>query len=249
MLKKGGGSMRFGLLVSEPSGDVALRQAVEGLLQAQTIPFQGYVTAPASGFSGITREDDFLRRAALALLTPGTPLPASLLLRFLYRDARPGNVLRRYVCLQLSLLPYLRVQHEVQPLSGCQLVGSALLVVPLGTEQTVSAALPDGTWTDLMDGAVYTERLQGIRSLNAMPILVRANTLLPIGVHDRTADADDADRVTLHWFQPEDEAVCRLACGAAYRAFRTPRGFAAESSAEKPWHLIVHQDGEELLIR
>ena len=40
-------------------------------------------------------------------------------------------------------------------------------------------------------------------SLSEQPLLVRQNTLLPVGVNSRMVMYDEADRVTLHWYQPE----------------------------------------------
>ena len=84
----------FGLIVSDPSQDSALRQSISSLLSAQEIPFSGFTDAPAPLFADCpdTRAA-FLFRAAYALMQPGQPLPADLLLRHLSGDAQPGNVI------------------------------------------------------------------------------------------------------------------------------------------------------------
>ena len=38
---------QFGLIVSDPSQDSALRQSISSLLSAQEIPFSGFTDAPA----------------------------------------------------------------------------------------------------------------------------------------------------------------------------------------------------------
>ena len=121
---------QFGLIVSDPSQDSALRQSISSLLSAQEIPFSGFTDAPAPLFADCpdTRAA-FLFRAAYALMQPGQPLPADLLLRHLSGDAQPGNVIRKYTCLQLSFLPYLRPGRTIVPLDGGVRIGDDLLVL------------------------------------------------------------------------------------------------------------------------
>ena len=104
-------------------------------------------------------------------------------------------------------------------------------------------------WIELVTGEVFEGRLVCLRGLNAMPVLAGENALLPIGVNDRAVDADDADRLTLHWFEPHGEASCALADGTVYRVWQERDTFRGESGTDKPWHLIVHQGGQERLIR
>lgn len=243
--------MDFGLLVCGAADD-AQRTEVERLLKEQHIPLSGFVTPPHPRplLRGDEEREPFLRLAALTLLTPGTPIPAASILRHLNRDARPGNVLRRYVSLHLSLLPYLRLHGEVKRLRGCQMVGDALIAVPLGRSNLMDAALPPGEWTDLMDNTVHTGRLRGVRSFNAMPILVRENTLLPVYAIDRATSAVDHARLILHWYQPAQETECRLPSGAIYRAWRDGNSFDwAASVFSQGQHVFVHESGMELVIR
>ena len=224
--------------------------ALRAMLEARQIPVEGFTLRQAALFDGAEEGEAFLRRAAMALLRPGEPLPMAGLARCLDgQDARAGNVLRKYVCLQLSLLPYLRANGKVTEQEGCFLLGDRLAVVPLGEDGRVDALLPPGRWTELATGEVFEGRLVCLRGLNAMPVLAGENALLPIGVNDRRTDADDADRVTLHWFEPCGEASCTLADGTAYHVWQERDTFHGESGTEKPWHLIVHQGGQERLIR
>lgn len=236
----------FGLWITRDGStdEAVLRE----LLERQMIPFEGFTDAPPAFGATDTRED-FLRLAAAAVME-GQPLPMAGVARYLSgREAFPGNVLRKYVCLQLNLMPYLRAHSQVTRLERCFLLGDDLLVVPLGEEGCVDVQLPPGMWTELATGECFTGRLRRVRGLNAMPVLARENGVIPIGVDDRHTDADDADRVTLLWFQPGREARCVLADGTVYRLWRQGEGFAAESDSAKAWHLIVHQDGEEVLVK
>lgn len=83
---------QFGLIVSDPSQDSALRQSISSLLSAQEIPFSGFTDAPAPLFADCpdTRAA-FLFRAAYALMQPGQPLPADFLLRHLSGDGAAGQ--------------------------------------------------------------------------------------------------------------------------------------------------------------
>lgn len=226
------------------------REVMAAMLEARQIPLEGFTSRRAALFDGTEEGEAFLRRAAMALMHPGEPLPMAGLARCLDgRDARAGNVLRKYVCLQLSLLPYLRVNGQVTEGEGCFLLGDGLLVAPLGEDGQVEAQLPSGLWTELATGDCFAGRLRLLRGLNAMPVLAGENVLLPIGLNDRRTDGDDADRLTLHWYEPGREAGCTLADGTSYRVWQEQGMFCGESGTDKPWHLIVHKDGRERLIR
>lgn len=92
-------------------------------------------------------------------------------------------------------------------------------------------------------------RCRQIRGYNALPVLIRENALFPVGVNDRATDADDADRVVLHWFQPDFTTECTLADGTFYRVTQIGAGFRWETNATKEWHLIIHRGSEEQFVR
>lgn len=239
----------FGLIISDPQQDFSLRAALSELLYSLDIPLMGFTDSPATLFSADMSRAHFLRTASSALLQPGQPLPLDVLLTHLSAtDPLPGNVIRRYLFLQLSLLPYLRPGRDITPIAGSFLLGNDLLVAPVSPEDTVDAQLPPGVWTELT-GMCHEGVIRCMRGYNEMPVLARENTLLPIGVNDRTTTHDDADRLTLHWFQPGTSAECVLADGTRYRVQRSGTQIDAHGDTDKPFHLIVHQDGLETLIR
>ena len=91
-----------------------------------------------------------------------------------------------------------------------------------------------------------------MRGYKEMPVLVRENTLLPISMNGQSltqTTVDDADRLTLHWFQPKGSAECVLADGTCYHVQRTGEHITVSASTDKPFHLIVHRDGMETLVR
>ena len=156
--------------------------------------------------------------------------------------------IRKYTCLQLSFLPYLRPGRAILPLDGGVRIGDDLLVLRLSDEGTIDASLPDGLWAEL-SGLCWTGRCRQIRGYNALPVLIRENALFPVGVNDRTTDADDADLVVLHWFQPDFTTECTLADGTFYRVTQIGAGFRWETNATKEWHLIIHRGSEEQFVR
>lgn len=242
----------FGLIVSDPLHDSARREALSDLLHSLDIPLAGFTDDPAPLFPADMSRAAFLRTASAALLQPGQPLPLGGLLTHLSTpEPLPGNVIRRYLFLQFSLLPYLRPGRKITHLDGCFLLGNDLLVAPVSAEDKVDILLPPGIWTEL-NGNCHEGRLRCMRGYNEMPVLARANALIPISINGQSltqTTCDDADRLTLHWYQPVESAVCFLADGTRYQVQRVGDQITVHADTGKLFHLIVHQDGEEQLIR
>lgn len=239
----------FGLIVSDPSRDSSRREQLTALLHSLDLPLTAFIASPAPLFTAEMSRSAFLRTASAALLMPGQPLPMEGLLTHLSRsEPLPANVLRRYLFLQFSLMPYLRSGREITWLEGCFLLGDDLLIAPVSAEDTVDVQLPPGVWTELT-GATHEGRLRCMRGYNEMPILVRENALLPIGVNDRSFGGDDADRLTLHWFQPNVNAACTLADGTLYEVDRSGRHVNIYLHTAKPLHLVIHENGAETIIQ
>lgn len=230
------------------------RDDAAAMLAARLIPLAGFTDEPCAAEAalpgrGRPQEEELLRKCISLIMQPGRPLPMAWLAALLSgRDAQAGNVLRRYVSLQLSLAPGLRTGAAVTPLEGCFLLGRSLLVAPLGPGGVVDAQLPPGVWTELATGETMQGRLRRIRSLKEMPVLARENALVPVGVCDTRPDACDADRLTLHWYQPAGEAACTLADGTRY-AVRMADPVACASDSALPWHLILHRDGTDVFVK
>lgn len=242
----------FGLIISDPSQNTTRRATLSARLYALDLPLSGFTEDAASLFPADMPRNAFLRAASAALLQPGQPLPLEGLMSHLQGpDPLPANVLRKYLFLQASLLPYLRPGRKVNPLDGCFLVGDALLVAPVSPEDTVDAVLPPGVWTEL-NGTCHEGRLRCMRGYNELPVLVRENTLLPVSINGQsltqTTD-DDADRLTLHWFQPKESAECILADGTRYHVQCEGEQVSVRTNTDKAFHLILHRNGAERLIR
>jgi len=242
----------FGLIVSDPNHDAARREDLSTLLHSLDIPLSAFTEGPAPLFPADMSRAAFLRAASAALLQPGQPLPLDALLTHLSTpDPLPANVLRRYLFLRWSLMPYLRRRRKITELDGCILLGDDLLVVPVCPDDTVDVLLPPGLWTELT-GPLHEGRLRCMRGYNEMPVLARENALIPISINGQSLTQttnDDADRLTLHWFQPHDSAECTLADGTNYHVQCVGEQVDVHTNTDKAFHLIIHRDGREVLIR
>ena len=253
----------LGLHLYDPQRDAKLRHSLTAELQARVIPFEGFTETAAapealqlSHTLTFDSTESMLRLFALQVMSVGNTLPADQLLHALTaaRDARAGNVLRRWVLLQVSLAPYLLgvtpIWDDMRPETQFFL-GKDLLVSPvLNAEGTVETVFPAGVWTSLLDGTVRRGGvMRSMHGVNTMPIFARENAVIPIAACDRRVRSVYADQVTLHWFEPREEATCRLPDGEAWRLRYHDGKLDAETNSVLPWHLIVHADGEERLIR
>lgn len=241
----------FGLTVSDPTRDAARREPLSALLHSLDIPLSTFTEEPAPPFTADMSRAAFLRAASWAVLL-GQPLPLDALLTHLSTpDPLPANVLRKYLFLRWSLTPYWHPGRAVTPVDGGYLWGDALLILPVSPEDAVDAPLPPGVWTELT-GACHTGHLRCMRGYKEMPVLVRENTLLPISMNGQSptqTTGDDADRLTLHWFQPKESAECLLADGTCYHVQDTGGQIGIRTNITKPFHLIIHRDGMETLVR
>lgn len=210
--------MRHGLWVY-PANDSALCERVSTLLLSQDIPLAGFTDDPSHLFTDTEDRATFLFHLTQAVFL-GKSLPASLILRHLSDDAAPGNVLRRCLEWQENLLPYLHTVHEPLPGNGFFLLGNDLLICPLNDLGASDAYLPDGSWTDIMTGEIFTGHLRCLRSPNAMPILAREGAIIPTG---------NAACPTLHWYQAPEHTLGLM--------------------HPEPYHLILHRDGLETYLR
>lgn len=210
--------MRHGLWLY-PADDPALCERVSAILLAQDIPLAGFTDEQSYLFTGTEDRTAFLFRLSQALFL-GNTLPSALILRHLSGDATPGNVLRRCLEWQENLLPYLHTVVVPVPGNGFFRLGDDLLICPLNDFGASDAHLPDGSWTDIMTGEVFTGHLRCLRSPNAMPILAREGAIIPTG---------NASCPTLHWYQAPEHALGLM--------------------HPEPYHLILHRDGVETCLR
>ncbi|MCL2867690.1 MAG: alpha-xylosidase [Clostridia bacterium] len=146
-------------------------------------------------------------------------------------DEESVDVLRFFTKLKLSLMPYLFAKaveaHQTgipmmrpmvmeftqdrscHPLDTQYMLGESLLAAPVFRDDSVAEFyLPQGEWTCLLTGRVYSggrwfTRKEGFLS---MPLFVRENTLLIRGGCDTRPDYDYADGFTAELYHIKDGA-------------------------------------------
>ncbi len=83
------------------------------------------------------------------------------------------------------------------------MLGDSLLVAPVFTaDGTVRVYVPEGTWTNLLDGTAVTgpRWVTQQHGFDSLPLLVRPGSVIPIGAQDGKPDYDYPDGVALHLF-------------------------------------------------
>jgi alpha-D-xyloside xylohydrolase len=87
------------------------------------------------------------------------------------------------------------------------MLGDSLLVAPVfNHDGSVSYYVPEGKWTNLLDGKVV-EGPRWVRETHdflSLPLLVRHNSVIPIGNRTDRPDYDFSDGVTLQVYSLED---------------------------------------------
>jgi alpha-D-xyloside xylohydrolase len=171
----------------------------------------------------------YLFAAATQAHTVGTPMMRAMLLEFPHDPA----------------CDYLDRQY---------MLGDAVLVAPIfSPDGRVDYYLPAGRWTNFLTGQV----LEGGCWLHeqhdhlSLPLLVRPNTVLPVGANEQQPDYDYADGVTLHVFELEDGATATAqvptpdgALGATFEVRRQGQQLSVQAQgASKPWRVLLRGIG------
>ncbi len=237
----------------------------------------GYWSHDIGGFEGTPDPAVFKRWAAFGLLSSHSRLHASDSYRVPWAfDDEAVDVTRAFTRLKMSLMPYLaRVAGEahgqgvpmMRPMmlefpqdrgtAGVDtqyMLGDALLVAPVfSTEGDVEYYVPEGRWTNLLDGRpVSGPRWVSERhGFDSLPLLVRPGTVLPVGACTDRPDYEWADGVTLRLFElPDghDSTTTVPSETGAPTTFRTRREggrvMVTSDDARAPWAVQV---GEQVV--
>ena len=97
------------------------------------------------------------------------------------------------------------------------MLGERLLVAPVFSESgNVTYYLPAGRWTNLLSGAIVEGPgwREESHPYSSLPLLVRPNSVLPIGDCEARADYDYPRGVTLRAYAIEDGAQLRVSVPA-----------------------------------
>ncbi|AYY13433.1 alpha-xylosidase [Actinobacteria bacterium YIM 96077] len=240
----------------------------------------GYWSHDIGGFENTPDPAVFKRWCAFGLLSSHSRLHGSGSYRVPWVfDDEATDVLRAFTKLKMRLMPYLAAtardvgEHGTPMMRPMVLefpedratthvelqymLGDRLLVAPvMSAAGQVSYYVPDGTWTSLLDGST----VQGPRwftqthGFDSLPLLVRPDTVLPIGAVDDRPDYDYADGVTLWLYELSDghdsELTIPDSTGTAQTVFSiTRRGSTVTiraahfGNAPKPWQAGVAGTG------
>lgn len=191
-----------------------------------------------SGFESTATPDLYKRWAAFGLLSTHSRLHGSASYRVPWLfDEEACEVVAYFTKLKCRLMPYLYAKsieaHEegtpvMRPMvfefsedPGCAyldqqyMLGEALLAAPILREDGISDYyLPMGKWTHLLSGEVRQGGGWNRDTYDyfSLPLYVRENTLLAIGVQEGRPDYDYAAGLALRLYQPTEgtEAVCQI---------------------------------------
>jgi alpha-D-xyloside xylohydrolase len=212
----------------------------------------GFWSHDIGGFEQTASASVYKRWCAFGLLSSHSRLHGSSSYRvpWLYDDEAVA-VLRKFTRLKAGLMPYLyrmaQEAHETgvpmlramllefpddpacETLDRQYLLGGALLVAPVFAENgQVAWYAPAGRWTSLLNGEIV-EGPRWVKETHdyvSLPLLVRPNTVLPVGRHADRADYDYADGVTLRLYELEPETTLETSIPALEgepTVFRTTR--------------------------
>ncbi len=201
---------------------VSMAESLRGGLSLAMSGF-GYWSHDIGGFEGTPDPAVFKRWLAFGLLSSHSRLHGSDSYRVPWAfDEEAVDVTRRFTELKMTLMPYLSQTGLVAHREGIPvmrpmvlefpeetgavtvdtqyMLGDRLLVAPVfSAEGDVDVYVPEGTWTHLLDGST----LEGPRwyhqqhGFDSLPLLVRPDTVLPVGRRTDRPDYDFADGVTL----------------------------------------------------
>ncbi len=193
----------------------------------------GFWSHDIGGFEQNSSADLYKRWCAFGLLSSHSRLHGNTSYRvpWLYDD-EAVDVLRFFTNLKCRLMPYILYAaceaHETGvPVMrsmilefpddpGCDtldrqyMLGESLLVAPIfNADGVVDYYLPQGQWTNLLNSQVV-EGGRWIRETHdylSLPLMVRPNTVLPMGANDKQSDYNYADGIVFHVFQLDDGAA------------------------------------------
>ncbi len=201
---------------------VSMAETLRGGLSLSAGGF-GFWSHDISGFEQTAPADIYKRWCQFGLLSSHSRLHGSSSYRVPWLfDEESCVILKEFVNLKCRLMPYIYEQAVKAHKNGTPVLrpmilefpedracdcldlqymfGPSLLVAPIFKESgEVSYYLPKGTWINLITG----EKKEGgtwvkeTHDYHSLPLMVRENTILPMGASETEAEYDYADGVTL----------------------------------------------------
>jgi alpha-D-xyloside xylohydrolase len=196
----------------------------------------GFWSHDIGGFEQTASADVYKRWAAFGLLSSHSRLHGSSSYRVPWQyDEEAVGVLSKFSKLKCSLMPYLyraamQAHEHGTPMLRSMLMefpddptcayldqqymlGDSLLVAPVFSHDgTVNYYVPQGRWTNLLNGT----QVEGpgwqreSHDFMGLPLMVRPSSVIPIGNRTDRPDYDFSDGVTLQIYQMEDGSSARV---------------------------------------
>ena len=196
----------------------------------------GFWSHDIGGFEQTASADVYKRWTAFGLLSSHSRLHGSSSYRVPWNfDEEAVEVLSKFTKLKCSLMPYLyraaiQAHEQGTPMMRSMLLefpddptcahldlqymlGDSLLVAPVFSHDgNVKYYVPEGRWTNLLNG----KQVEGPGwkreeyDFMSLPLLVRPNSVIPIGNRNGRPEYDYGDGVTLHIYQLEDGKDARV---------------------------------------
>ncbi|SHM98270.1 alpha-xylosidase [Gracilibacillus kekensis] len=203
----------------------AMAESLRGGLSLTSSGF-GYWSHDIGGFENTATPDVFKRWTAFGLLSSHSRFHGSSSYRVPWNfDEEAVDVARHFTKLKNSLMPYLYGQAVENSKTGvpvmrsmvmefpedplCEtldrqyMLGDSILVAPIFNEEGLgSFYLPKGNWTHLLTGEVVEggKWIKENYDYFSLPLFVRPNTILPIGVNEENPVYDYTNDVTFKIF-------------------------------------------------
>ena len=196
----------------------------------------GFWSHDIGGFEQTASADVYKRWATFGLLSSHSRLHGSSSYRVPWHyDEEAVAVLSKFSKLKCSLMPYLyraaiQAHEHGTPMLRSMLMefpddptcafldqqymlGDSLLVAPVFRHDgTVSYYVPQGRWTNLLNG----KQVEGpgwqreTYDFMSLPLMVRPNSVIPLGNRSDRPDYDFSDGITLQIYQMEDGRSARV---------------------------------------
>lgn len=217
----------------------SMEESLRGGLSLMMSGF-GFWSHDIGGFESTSTPDVYKRWAAFGLLSSHSRLHGSTSYRVPWAyDEEAVDVVRFFTRLKAAMMPYLYKTAVETSKSGvptmrsmvleytedrtCHhldkqyMLGDSILVSPIFNEDSVAEYyLPAGTWTNYFTG----EKAEGSRWIRekhgylSIPLMVRENSVIPVGSCEDKADYDYTDGVQLKIYElAEDKAAGTVVYG------------------------------------
>ena len=187
----------------------------------------GFWSHDIGGFEQTASADVYKRWCAFGLLSSHSRLHGNSSYRVPWLfDEEAVDVLRFFTNLKCKLMPYIfgkacQAHEEGIPVMrammlefsddpGCDtldrqyMLGDSLLVAPVFTSNgVVDYYLPEGRWTSFLTGKTVEggRWIKEKHNYMSLPLMVRPNSVIPVGANEKRPDYDYADDVTFHVFE------------------------------------------------